>query len=274
MANWLGRKNSSSDSFLKIGILGIILGTILKPLISQFIPSSLTNAIISFAVFILLIVACFHLPKGQRPVESTIKKVCCFLAIAYLCTAQLYCVKLLTGFPSRGYDGVTDLIGTLFYVAAWWTANEKDEYSRSSERLTMLIATAIAFVFAMLKIYSDMQLGNTTQNDLQASRLILNLSNGVIFLSLYWQLRRLYQSPDPVTHVILVLFGCSQVAAHGGDPLYTNPTGISIEIVAAHLVAWTMLLGKPAFAIYLLFLCAVNRQSCEESSNTVGTENK
>ena len=66
---------------------------------------------------------------------------------------------------------------------------------------------------------------------------------------------------DPVSHGLIVLFGCAQIAAQGRDCLTARHACVaqSIEGLTAYAIVWVLLLGKIAFAAYALY-CYFNEQ--------------
>jgi len=69
-------------------------------------------------------------------------------------------------------------------------------------------------------------------------------------------MRRLFASPDWLTHIMILLFGCAQIAAQGRDCLESQHPCLppSLESLAALAIAWSLLLGKIAFGGYASYL--------------------
>jgi hypothetical protein len=79
-------------------------------------------------------------------------------------------------------------------------------------------------------------------------------------------MRRLLPSPDPVAHVIILLYGCAQIAAQGTDCLSAKNACAppALENFVALAIAWTLLLGKIAFGAYtscLYFNCRIGERT-------------
>jgi hypothetical protein len=276
MAQWIVEKNTTFDIVAKAGIGTAIVGTLVKDGLSGLRPSLEMNTVVSLLVATLLALPILVLQR-QIEIDRTIRRVGGILAIAYGFTGLLYFLKLLASFPPTGYDAVTDLVGTLFYVAAWYTlsSHRADPRGHTVERAALLVTVVIASLFAALKLVFDLGLAKngldpTAQS--QAARLVLNACNGVVLLSLYALMRRLLQQPDAVSQVVILFYGVAQVAAHGRDCLTASPPCPpgSVECVAALGIAWTLFLGKVAFGLYVLYLYSHGRFNPAADTAAVG----
>lgn len=274
MFEWLFKPDTVADKVVHLGVAGVVLAAIVKDAVVQVTPSVGMACLICLAIALLL--ALPILGKKAVNEDSSLRSAILALAIAFLGTAILYFLSWTKVWDlPKGYHAATDVISTLFYVAAWYilSAREPDEQTKTADRFALTILCIGLLVAGVTKLVLDQPLVNLPKTETyrflfeqgsearlilnaEAARLVLNLCNGAIFLSLYGQLRRLYTSPDPITHVFILLFGCAQIAAHGRDCLSaaTPCAPPTVEAIAALSIAWILLLGKIAFALYLSYL--------------------
>jgi hypothetical protein len=256
MSEWLFRPETALDKALHLGFGGFVLAELLKNALSQITPSSETNFMLCLAFTLLLAVPVLI---GTTSADSRLRLLFLTLAVAFAWMALLYFISWMHLVKlSAGYDAVTDLIGTLFFLVGWYiiSEHESDKPSRTVDRVALVVLGLLVFVSGASKLLVDIKDGGAGDAG-QAARLILNMCNGAIFLSLYGQVRRLLPPPDPVTHVFILLYGCAQIAAHGTSCLFSVPkpcTRSSFEWLVAITVAWLLLLGKIAFGTYLSYL--------------------
>lgn len=240
--------------WLHAGVGGFILAA-LAPDIAHAIkptPPVMTVVAVVFAAVLALPLIVDQGRNYRRP--QTICAI--FLAIAYVCMAALYFLSW-SGLVqhSRGYDAITDFVSTAFFACAWATLTvlEPDIQSRLVDRFAVAILLTTALLAGVAKFNLDARPG-TPDDD--AARLMLNLCNGAVFLSLYAQMRRVFAPPDPVSHLVILLYGCAQIAAHGADCFGANTCKLPAAVaVAALVIAWGLLLGKIAFAGYVAYIC-------------------
>lgn len=235
------------------GIGGIIVGALALDAIHAIRP---TPGVATVVASILAVVLALPLiiDQGQRYRRpQTIFAI--FLAIAYVWMAVLYFLNW-SGLVqhSRGYDAVTDFVSTAFFAGAWatLTALEPDAQSRLVDRIAVAVLLIVTLLAGIAKFQLD---AHPESADDYAARLMLNLCNGAVFLSLYGQMRRSFSPPDPISHLVILLYGCAQIAAQGADCLPSKscplPTAAGI---AAFAIAWGLLLGKVAFAAYVAYI--------------------
>ncbi len=260
MFEWIFRPDTLWDKILHLGFGGFILAIVAKNAIGQITPSPGATSFVCFAFSLLLAIPALI---GNSPSKDPILRwPTLALAVAYAWMSLLYFFNwthLWTHLLnlSAGYDAVTDLIGTLFFVVAWYmvSAGETDKQSQVAERIALALLCLVVLAAGVSKLLVDAGVGGSLA-DGQAARLILNICNGAIFLSLYGQMRRLFPSPDPVTHIVVVLYGCAQIAAQGRDCLSTSVPCAppALEGLVALAIAWTLLLGKVAFGAYVSYI--------------------
>ncbi|SRR6266481_291762 len=255
MLEWIFKSDTGLDKILRLGFGGFILGVLVKNVIVQITPSGAGNTLICLAVSLLLVLPVL---TNTPPKDPTLKGPTIALASAYVWISLLYFFHWthLVDLP-KGYDAVTDLIGTFCFVVAWGmvSGRETDKQSKGAERVALAVLCLFAFVSGASKLLIDLHVHGGMPADGQAARLILNVCNGAIFLSLYGQMRRLLPSPDLISHTVILLFGCAQIAAHGRDCLESKACASpSLEGIVALMIAWTLLLGKIAFGAYISYL--------------------
>lgn len=256
MFEWIFKPDSFGDRILHVGFGGFILAAILKDAIKQLTPSTEVTSFVCFSFALLL--ALPAVIGKTPPKDPTLRWPILALATAYAWMSLLYffnwtqLVKL-----AAGYDAVTDLIGTLFFVVAWFmiSVREADKQSQVADRFALVILCLLALASGASKLLIDSAIGGSAA-DGAAARLFLNVCNGAVFLSLYGQMRRLLPPPDPVTHTLILLYGCAQIAAHGRDCLSASKpcSPPALESFVALAIAWTLLLGKVAFGAYVSYL--------------------
>lgn len=256
MIEWMFKPESPVAKALRSGVGGIILLAFGQSLIKQIRPTSFGTWLICIVFSLLLTVPAVRC--NPPPKETTLRWLTLVIAVAYFFMSALYLLNWTGIFTlPTGYDAVTDLVSTLLFAAAWLILllRERDKQSKDAEVAAFIVLGLLVVAAGISKFVIDT--GPTGfEADRAAARLLLNICNGAIFLSLYGQIRRLFQSPDPVTHIIVLLYGCMQVAAHGRDCLITSKPCLfpSLEWIVAISIAWTLLLGKIAFGVYVLFL--------------------
>jgi hypothetical protein len=274
MVEWIFKPNTSWDRGVHLGVGGFILGALILEVVKNATasassaagPSPALTSIVCFAfALILAIPALIRDTPPKAPILGWLNLT---LAMAYTWMSLLYFFKWrnICSLPV-GYDAATDLVGTLFYAVAWFkvSTNETDHQAQLAERAALAFVCLLAVVFGTTKLVIESPLRGLTADQLaaqlalphyQAVRLALNVCNGAVFLSLYNQMRRLLAAPDPVTHVLVLLYGCAQIAAHGTDCLSAKNacTSPAIENFVALAIAWTLLLGKIAFGTYASYL--------------------
>lgn len=261
MAGWLLKLNTESDTVVRSGVIAIALAASAKDFYQQLKPSAELNAVVSLLMSLLLawpVVA--RRNHGAR--DLTLTRMMSILSIAYGFTGLLYFLSAMANWPPSGFDAVTDLLGTLLYVAAWFvlSSREEDTEGFTAERTALPVIVVIAILFASLKTIIDLRMAANPdltggESQRQAARLVLNICNGAVLFSLYGLMRRLLLQPDPLSHVVIALYACAQIAAHGRDCLKDNacPPG-SVESITALGIAWALLLGKISFGLYVLYL--------------------
>jgi hypothetical protein len=238
--------------WLHASVGGFVLAALAPDVIHAIQP---TPGVMSAVAGILAIVLALPLIVDQGRRHRRPQTVCAvFLAIAYVWMAALYFVNW-SGFIQlpRGYDAITDIVSTGFFACAWATLTvlESDTQSRFVDRIAVA-ALVMAVLFAGLaKFHLDAKPDTPDDN---AARLMLNLCNGAVFLSLYAQMRRVFSPPDPLSHLVILLYGCAQIAAHGADCVGLKTCHLpGAAAIAAFVIAWGLLLGKIAFAVYVAY---------------------
>jgi hypothetical protein len=263
MYQWI-RNFEFSKLFGGLGITGLIIGFMAKDIIKEIRPSSWTNCIVCMSVCLLL-----GLPVllGKSPKDPNLRTPALVLACGFLFMALLYLLHAagIWTIP-EGYEVITDVIGTFFFIGAWLSLSlkEPDRENRHAEQVALVILCLFILAAGIVKFYFDLEtrgirrasLSTELQLDVSIARLIVNLCNGAVLLSLYAQMRRLFRPPDPVIHLFILLFGCAQIAAHGRDCLGENPQcfNLVVPLLGASVIAWVLLLGKIAFGLYVSYL--------------------
>lgn len=265
MVDWWTLRESWADKLLRLGAGGALGLILLRNLVGQITPSVATNSLTSLLIAVALAVPAVIRRTKPPHIDRRLRWSAGAFAGAYLWMAALYFLKW-TGLAEvpQGYDAITDVMGSLFFVGGWWSLQTKDEdrSSHIADRMALVSLTLLTVLIGAAKFVADRN--ETDNTSIQAAaRLGLNLCNGAIFLGLYLQLRRLLLAPDPVTHCALLLFGCAQVAAHARDCLSASETCElpSLPAVIAIAVSWILLLGKFLFGAYVLYLCGHARLS-------------
>ena len=262
MVAWIFKSNTPLDGFLRVGFGGSVLVLLGKNAVGQINTTPGTVSLICLLSAFLLAFPAIN--SKTQPADESVRRPVLVLSVAYAWMALLYFFKWIgwARVPAT-YDAFTDVLGTLFFIVAWFMLLplETDEQSHSAEAAALTVLTFLTVAAGFSKAFVEMpaQFGQT---DEVAVRLALNICNAAVFFSLYGLMRRLLPSPDPVTHVLLVLYGCAQIAAPARDCL----TAVSGTVSAlpctfpsfprflGAAVEWILLLGKVAFAVYLSYL--------------------
>lgn len=255
MFQWMFKPDTRFDKFLRAGSGGFFVTILITAAIQHVTATRGVTALVCLAFALLLSVPPII---GVHPKNHSLNAPVLALSMAYAWMALLYLLswtKLVV--RSAGYDAITDVVGTLFFVVAWFLTStcEMEGSSVTSERVAIVTLCLLLFMSGAAKCVIELRREQLSA-DYQAARLLLNICNGAIVLSLYGVMRRLFPPPDPVTHVVILLFGCAQIAAHGRDCLSVGNAcqPPSTEYVIAVFIAWTLLLGKIAFGAYLSYL--------------------
>jgi hypothetical protein len=257
MSKWLVQSNTRMDIVARATFLAMVLAPVIANITDDFSPSPGTNWAVSIAVAALLLYQSFIGKDG--PMDARLRAVCKWLATAFGWMALMYILKWLkvVGIPN-GYDAVTDLIGTLFFVGAWaqLTSCEVNVDWRAADRLALALLCALAVVSGVAKFLFDINLHQAQDvvGFQAAARLALNICNGAILVGLYLSMCRMLQPPTPLVHVVVLLYGCSQISAHGTDCLPDQCVMPSFSAAVALLTAWALLAGKVAFGLYVVYL--------------------
>jgi hypothetical protein len=260
MAQWIFRSDSALDKALRLGVGGSILGILAGDLIHLVRPSAGTTAAICILLALVLFIPVLLRTGATR--NRIVQLTVTMLSVAYVFMGLLYFFNWIGAWIPSGrqeafYDATTDAIGTLFFVTAWFLVSklESAPETRVAEHVSLAILCILVVIAGSTKLVIELQ-GRDTTADYSSARLMLNLCNGAIFLSLYNQMRRNIGSPDVASHVLILFYGCAQIAAHGRDCLAgsTPCSTQTTEGLVALAIAWSLLLGKIAFAAYLSYL--------------------
>jgi hypothetical protein len=268
-------ESNQTTGTLAVGFVTLIVFELFKNWIvdkgASLPPSNLLNCLVCLAVGILLVLPQVLLEEPKNP---DMKAPTNCIITAYFIMALLYLISLLgldpvgkteiNGVynPGRvGYDSFSDTISSFFFVAAWFffARLERDPVKVVQERLVMLILLILLLSSGALKAYLD--LGMDIQSALlsevdkmkhtlsaAAARQLLNLCNGAIFLGVYMLMVRLFSIRNPLTHLLILFFGCAQILADARDCLDCKPFALMLE---AYVVGWILVIGKLAFGLYV-----------------------
>jgi hypothetical protein len=259
MLSWIFKPDTLTDKILHSGIGGVILLILFKNVIGEVKTTPGTVSFICLLLALLLLLPI--LVTNKQPKDGIVIRPALLLAIAYAWISLLYFFKWvkLVRLPAQyaQYDAITDVFGTLFFICAWFmfSKHDPDREGRIAERTAFVVLTLITFGAGVSKTLIDMNIVGSGADD-PAARLILNICNALVVFSLYGQVRRLLPAPDPITHVLILLYGCAQIAAPARDCLYaSSPCALpSLQAFVALAVDWSLLLGKIAFAVYVSYL--------------------
>jgi hypothetical protein len=246
MFQWLFKPETMAHRVLHLGFGGAILLIVAKDIIGKLQTTPGTVSLIC-----ILIAVSLGLPalgRNSPPQEAFLKAPTATLAGAYAWISLLYFFKWtgLIKLPAQ-YDAVTDLCGTLLFIAAWYmfSGREPDEEGHIAERVALTIISLLSIGAGVAKTLIDTNVIGSTADD-PSARLVLNFCNAAVIFGLYGQIRRLLPPPDPVTHVLIMLYGCSQLAAPARDCLYAaHPCASpSLDYFVACTIDWSLLMGK------------------------------
>jgi len=263
MGEWLFKNDTWAELAVRLGFFGYLLAAVGASLIDkldQVIPTDAAQFVGSIIIALLLFLPWY---LGLKPRDVHFSKFAVIMAGAYGLIGSLYLLHLLGLHPfanapiAKSYDTLTDVLGSLVFVAGWHNLSQfnPEPSDVRSERVIIILLTFVLVACGVWKGWVE-AVANPSAESVAAARLLLNACNGAIFLSLYIQMRRLLQFPDPLTHLLIVLFGCAQIAASGRDCLsdVQQCAASTAQGIAAYSIAWMLLAGKIAFGVYVLFL--------------------
>ena len=137
-----------------------------------------------------LVLAVPALNVKTPPKDNAFRWPCVALAAAYAWTALLYLARW-TGIYTllAGYDALTDFIGTLFYVAAWFIVTDRIRNTevQQAERRSVVFLILVALISGGAKFMIQWPLRGVAEGeagarmalpDYQAARALLNISTG------------------------------------------------------------------------------------------------
>jgi hypothetical protein len=179
MFEWVFKSDTLGDRIVHLGVGGVILGAVLVEVVKNAIeklaagPSPGVTRFVCFAFALLL--ALPAVAGNALPKDRTLRWLSVALAIAYAWTAILYFFKWRNIYPfPAGYDALTDLVSTLFYVAAWFkvSACETDEQGQVAERVALALVCLLALTFGFSKLMIEWPMRGLGASD-QAAGLAL-----------------------------------------------------------------------------------------------------
>src|SRR6266852_705604 len=146
MFEWMFQPNTILDRILHLGFAGFIVAILVKNIISQITPAAGTTTFLCFAFSLLL---AFPAIIGMPPRDLALRWPTLSLAVAYAWMSLLYFFSwthLVT--LSAGYDAITDLVGTLFFLVAWFlfSGNETEKEGQVAERVALAILCLVALM--------------------------------------------------------------------------------------------------------------------------------
>ncbi len=253
MLAWL-KPASLQDVAGKLGLAVVILGALIKNAVEHMTWGAQTQAIVCGLFTLVLALTAAAAPRTAA--AGRFRWTVGLVAAAYAWMTLLYLMGMVKEFAQpAGYDAATDMAGTLVFIGAWFCLpSPADDEAGQADRMLMIVAALAIFISGGIKVGLQAK-GMTTGDEYQAARLMLNMCNGVAMLGLYGAIRRTQRPPDPVTHALIVFFGCAQVAARGRDCLGLTDACVvgSISGLTAYAIAWILLLGKIALAAYIAY---------------------
>ena len=255
MFDWAVRPKDRMETVLRVGLITTLAGAVVKGALERISPTPILNVFISMVLAILLSLP-YLTRKRDSPKAPEIVHISLVVAIAYWVMALLYALTVAVPGRVGRYDALTDFVGTFLFFVAWFKVTESDHAIgwRTNERITggMLILTG--GLAAGLKFVAD---GDPPASEAAfLGRTILNLVSGAVFLGLFRSMARQYAAPDPISHIVIIVFGLAQIVASSRDclSLATACRLPDSSAIVALAIEWGLLLGKPFFAGYLLYL--------------------
>jgi hypothetical protein len=182
MQAWLFDPGSRVQRWLHAGVGGLVLITIFKSGLKQISPSSAWTSVICLAIAFILV---GPILISVKPDRSRVRWPVLLLGVAYAWMGLLYFLNVVgLAKPSVGFDAFTDVIDTLFFVAAWllWSKEETTTDDQVTQRVCAGVLVMLLFIGGACKAAAQVG-GGGTDADVQAARLVLNVSNGAILLA-------------------------------------------------------------------------------------------
>ena len=137
MLKWIFSTNSTLDRARKLGIGVLVVAAVSKDALENMTWSAAAQAVVCFVLAIALALsASVFAPQPGTP-RNKLRPLTITLAVAYAFMALLYLMDVtrLVALPS-GYDAVTDVLGTVLFVAAWYSivAIESDPQAKQADQ--------------------------------------------------------------------------------------------------------------------------------------------
>lgn len=235
-------------------LLPLLYEALLKISIEHLSPDDSVNAVVSlFAGFWLIWLPGAGGLKSEK--QQALSPPLILLGCGFLFISTLYFLPWLGVKITVGYDPITELIGSMFFIAAGFALNYHDDSvdDRRADFTLLLLAGILLALAALAKLLFD-QLFRVPA-DSAAARLVIDVCNGLIVLTLLSQFRRSFGRVHLLLRVSIMFWAFAQIVAHGRscEITPTHACGLtSVQGVVALGIAWSLMLGKIAFVVFVV----------------------
>ncbi|HLG55528.1 MAG TPA: hypothetical protein VI485_09365 [Vicinamibacterales bacterium] len=284
MLEWMFAPEAPLDRMLRRGAASVIFAGIVTAGMKQFSPTSTVNTVVCLIIALALLIppALVTVPPRDRLIRVPVLVL--GAAFAWMALLFFFDASGILRF-GVGFETVTDVIGTLFFAGGWFlmTSHVNDPSEQNADRVSIVLVCVLLVIAGAAKVVvspadpnaNPALLSLPQRANVDAARLLLNVGNAAVLWGLYSLMRRLLPPPDPLTHTLILLYGCAQIAAPARDCLKDGCV-TTLQTIVAFSVAWSLLIGKVAVGLYVAYLYfngAVSPRRQREPGSGAGDSN-